>query len=186
MRDANLAQAVSFWPDDAAGRPAPGGAPVAITQLVFHYAPAVYLLTLPLLNRKLAESRRDTNPPWAARAYALLSVASYDATVAVWDAKFHYWTGRPVHFDPGIATLLPNYAHPDYPSAHSAQGGAAEAVLASLFPRDAGYFAAWAEEMAASRVWAGIHFPSACQEGLALGRAVGRAVLEQGVAGGTA
>jgi membrane-associated phospholipid phosphatase len=180
VRDANPALAGSFWPDDSAGRPAPGAAPVSIPQLVFHYAPAVFLLTLPLLNRKLAEERRDANPPWAARAYALLSVASYDATVAAWDAKFHYWTGRPVHFDPSITTLLPNYAHPDYPSTHSAQGGAAETVLAQLFPRDAAYFAAWAEEMAASRVWAGIHFPSACRAGLALGRSAGRAVLARG------
>ena len=166
-----------FWPEHPAGRPAPGGAPVAVPQAVFHYAPATYLLMQPLLHRKLAEYRRDTNPPWAARAYALLSVAAYDATVAAWDAKFHYWAGRPVHFDPGITTLLPNYAHPDYPSAHATQGGAAEAVLARLFPRDAAYFAAWAEELAASRVWAGIHFRSACEAGLALGRAAGRVTV---------
>ena len=81
---------------------------------------------------------------------------------------------RPVHFDPSTTTLFPTPAHPDYPSAHATQGEAAEAVLAHLFPRDAAYFAAWAEELAASRLWAGIHFRSACDAGLALGRAVGR------------
>jgi membrane-associated phospholipid phosphatase len=178
-RDANLAQVGAFWTDDPAPRPAPGAAPVFIPQLVFHYAPAVYLLTLPLLNRRLSETRRDANPPWAARAYALLSVAGYDATVAAFEGKYHYWTGRPVHFDASTTTLLPNYAHPDYPSGHSTQGGAAEAVLAALFPRDAARLAAWAEELAASRVWAGIHFPSACAAGLTLGRTVGGRVVER-------
>jgi membrane-associated phospholipid phosphatase len=178
-RELNAAHG-AFWPEAPAGRPAPGAAPVTVPQAVYHYAPSTYLLMQPLLHRKLAEYRRDANPPWAARASALLSVAAYDATVAAWDGKFHFWVGRPAHFDPSVTTLLPNYAHPDYPSAHAAQGGAAEAVLARLFPRDAAYFAAWAEELAASRVWAGIHFPSACQAGLALGRAVGRAAVERG------
>jgi hypothetical protein len=87
--------------------------------------------------------------------------------------------GRPVHFDPGIAPLLAGNPHPDYPSAHATQAGAAEAVLAHLFPRDAAYFAAWAEELAASRVWAGIHFRSACETGLALGRAAGQRAIER-------
>jgi membrane-associated phospholipid phosphatase len=178
-RDANLAQAGLFWPEDPAGRPAPGAAPVAVPQAVFQYAPQTYLQMQSLLHRKLFESRRDANPPWAARAYALLSVAAYDASVACWDSKFHYWVGRPVHFDPGIVTLLAGNPHPDYPSAHSTQAGAAEAVLAHLFPRDAAYFAAWAEELAASRVWAGIHFRSACEAGLALGRAAGQRAIER-------
>jgi membrane-associated phospholipid phosphatase len=179
VRDANLGQAGVFWPEDPVGRPSPGAAPVAVPQVVFHYAAQTYLQMHALLHRKLAESRRDANPPWAARAYALLSVAAYDASVAAWDSKFHYWVGRPVHFDPGLAPLLPINSHPDYPSAHATQAGAAEAVLAHLFPRDAAYFAAWAEELAASRVWTGSHFRSACEAGLALGRAVGRRAIER-------
>ncbi len=182
-RDANLGQAGLFWPDDPAGRPPPGAAPVAVPQAVFQYAPQTYLQMQTLLHRKLFESGRDASPPWAARAYALLSIAAYDASVACWDSKFHYWSGRPVHFDPGITPLLPVNPHPDYPSAHATQAGAAEAVLAHLFPRDAAYFAAWAEELAASRLWAGIHFRSACDAGLALGRAVAGIALERGGGG---
>ena len=59
-----------------------------------------------------------------------------------------------------------------------------EAVLAHLFPRDAAYFAAWAEELAASRLWAGIRFRSACDAGLALGRAVGRRAIERALPDG--
>ncbi|HEY3083402.1 MAG TPA: hypothetical protein VGM69_26215 [Chloroflexota bacterium] len=36
-----------------------------------------------------------------------------------------------------------------------------------------------ARENAASRLWAGIHFRSACEVGLQLGRAVGQAVIDR-------
>ena len=68
--------------------------------------------------------------------------------------------------------------------AHATQAGAAQAVLAHLFPRDAASFAAWAEELAASRLWTGSHFRSACDAGLALGRAVGRRAIERALADG--
>ena len=65
------------WLEHPAGRPAPvpGAAPAGVQQLVYHYAPLVHLLWLPQLNRKLAESRLDANPPRAARAYAAVAVA---------------------------------------------------------------------------------------------------------------
>ena len=43
----------------------------------------------------------------------------------------------------------------------------------------AGFFDAQAEQVAASRIWAGLHFRTDCAAGLALGRAVARAVLER-------
>jgi hypothetical protein len=112
-----------------------------VPQAVNHYAPHSYLRLQPLLHRKLAEAWRDANPPWAARTYALLSVAAYDAAVAAWDAKFHSWVACPYRSDPGLAPLLPGKPRPDYPSAHARQAGAAEAVLERLFPRDAASFA---------------------------------------------
>ena len=174
---AGLAQAGSYWAEDPGGRPAPDAGPVALWQLVYYYAPQVHLLWLPQLQRKLAEARLDANPPRAARAYAAVSVAGYDAAVACWEGKYHYWTGRPVHFDPGLTTLLPSYAHPDYPSGHATVDAAAAEVLAALFPRDGAYFRSRAAENAASRVWAGIHFRSAVEAGLTLGQAVGQRVV---------
>ena len=46
-----------------------------------------------------------------------------------------------------------------------------------LFPHDEHFFQSRAEEDAASRVWAGIHFRSAIEAGLQLGRDVGEAVI---------
>ena len=50
-------------------------------------------------------------------------------------------------------------------------------MLSYLFPRDEHFFQSRAEENAASRIWAGIHFRSAIEAGLKLGRDVGDAVI---------
>ena len=176
-RDAHPLTELFFWPEDPAGRPEPDSVPFSSNQAVFYWAPLVHLLAEPELARKLWEYRLDTNPPRAARAYALVGVALYDATVACWDGKYHYWVARPNQFDPGLTTVLPTYPNPDYPSGHSTGVAAVEAVMAYLFPREKAFFDARAEEDAASRVWAGIHFRSACEAGVKLGRDVAGAVI---------
>jgi membrane-associated phospholipid phosphatase len=80
--------------------------------------------------------------------------------------------------------VLPTYPIPDYPSGHAGTAGATAAMLAYLFPRDAGFFNSRAEELGASRIWAGIHFRSASESGLALGRAVAGKVIERAMADG--
>jgi len=177
-RDANPATELFFWPPDPAGRPRPDTVPISSNQLVFYYAPVLHFVWGPELSQKLSEYRWDVNPPRAARAYALVSIAGYDATVAAWDGKFHYWTARPNQFNPTLETVLPTYPIPDYPSAHAATQGGTSTVLAYLFPRDAHFFESRAAENAASRLWAGIHFRSACDAGLDLGRTVGQAVID--------
>jgi membrane-associated phospholipid phosphatase len=183
-RDANPFSELFFWPEDPAGRPAPGTVPISSNQIVFYYAPLLHLLWTPELNQKLMEYRLDRNPPRAARAYALVSVAAYDATVASWEAKYFYWTARPDQFDPTIKTIIPTYPIPDYPSGHATTGGATGAMLGYLFPRDADFFNSRAEELGASRMWAGIHFRSAIESGLALGRAVAGKVIQTAMSDG--
>ena len=75
--------------------------------------------------------------------------------------------------------LFPAPNHPSYPAAHGCGDGAVEAVLSSLFPRDATYFKERAEEGAWSRLWAGIHFRSNIEAGLTLGRSIGRLPVQQ-------
>jgi len=104
---------------------------------------------------------------------ALLGVASFDSFVSCFEAKYHYLVPRPVQFDRSVDALFPAPNHPSYPAAHGCGDGAAEVVLSSLFPRDAAYFKDLAEEGAMSRLWAGIHFRSDIEAGLALGRSVG-------------
>ena len=177
QRDAFRGTELSYWAEDPAGRPAPDSGPFSSNQIVFHYAPFLHLVWSTELNRRLAEYRLDTNPPRAARAYALVAIAGYEATVACWEAKFFYWTARPNQFDPTITTVLPTYPIPDYPSGHAATLGGSHTMLAYLFPREAAAFQSEAVENAASRLWAGIHFRSACDTGLALGRDVAARVV---------
>ncbi len=88
-------------------------------------------------SQKLFEYRLDTNPPRAARAYALGSVALYDTFVATGDAKYTYWAIRPFMLDETVTTVFATPNHPSYPAFHASLSGAMETVLGALFPRDA-------------------------------------------------
>ena len=167
-----------FWAEDPAGRPAPGSAPVATDQAAYHWATFNHLQWGPETSQKIFEYRWDTNPPRAARAYALVSVAAFDTTVACWGTRYVYWAARPNNLDPALVTLFPTPAQPSYPSGHSCIAGATSRTLEYLFPRDAPYFRSRAEELAASRLWAGIHFRHDNEDGLKLGRAVAEKVVE--------
>jgi membrane-associated phospholipid phosphatase len=182
-RSANLNRVGHFWGQDPAGRPA--GAQISTAQAAFHWTSLNSLLWEAELNQKLFEYRLDANPPQAARAYALTSVAGYDAAVACWDAKYAYWSPRPVHVDPTVTPLFTTPLHPSYPSGHSSVVGATSATLGHLFPHAAECLRLNAEEMAASRMWAGIHFRSDNEVGLALGRAVAQAVIDRAATDGS-
>jgi membrane-associated phospholipid phosphatase len=112
----------------------------------------------------------------AARALALMSVAQADAVIAVWDAKYTWWTSRPITEDPDLDMLLPTPAYPSYPSGFSAVVGSAAVVLGHLFPRAEVDLMAAAAEAAAARCWSGIHFPLDDDIGLEMGYQVGRLV----------
>ena len=128
--------------------------------------------------RHIFERHLDTNPPEAARIYALVSVTQNDAILACWDAKYAYWAMRPFQVDSQFVTLFPTPNHPSYPAAHGCSSGALAAILAYLFPEEAEAITARGEEAAMSRMWGGIHFPSDIEAGLALGRAVAGKVIE--------
>ncbi len=132
-----------------------------------------------ITNLKIFETRMSEDPPKAARAMALLGIASFDSFIGCFEAKYHYLAPRPFQMDPNIIMLFPAPNHPSYPAAHGCGDGAAEAILSYLFPHDAAYFRARAEEGAMSRIWAGIHFRSDVDAGLTLGRSVGQLVAEE-------
>jgi membrane-associated phospholipid phosphatase len=127
--------------------------------------------------RRIFEYRLDTNPPAAARVYALAHAAMHDAGVACWDAKYTYWAVRPFQLDPTITTVFTTPNHPSYPSAHSCLSAAYGAVLGQLFPREAGYYTALTNDIGEARIMGGIHFRTDCDAGLALGRQVAGVVL---------
>jgi membrane-associated phospholipid phosphatase len=161
-------------------RPRPaGGANFTTARVAYFWQANVTKIWNDILTTKLFEYQLDRNPPRAARAYALMNIAAHDATIACWDGKYTYWAARPGMLDPTIVTLFPNPNHPSYPSAHSMFDGPYGEVLGYLFPRDAAFFTAQAQEAGSSRLWAGIHFRSDIEAGLEIGRAVAQRVIER-------
>lgn len=128
--------------------------------------------------KRIFEHHLDSNPPQAARIYALLSIAQYDAIVACWDAKYTYWAMRPFQLDPTLVTLFPTPNHPSYPAAHACYSSATATMLSHFFPAEAAFIQAKAEEAGMSRMWAGIHFRSDIETGMALGKAAAEKVIE--------
>jgi hypothetical protein len=122
--------------------------------------------------------------PAAARVLAAVNTAQADAFIACWDAKFTYWSERPVtaiqrEIDAGWLPYIATPPFPSYVSGHSTTSGAASEVLAAYFPRSARRLRAWAEEAAVSRLYGGIHFASDNEAGLAIGRKVAKAAIRR-------
>ena len=174
-----------FWPDDPAGRPAPDQGPKATEQIAYHYAKLNHLLWAPQLAQKIFEYRWDQNPPRAARAYALTSIASFDTLVACWGTRYLYWYPRPFQIDPSITPTFTTPNQPAYPSGHSCIEGATSRVLEYLFPRDAAAIRSRAEELADESLVGPDPLDWDNQNGLALGRGVGDKVIEWAKADGS-
>ena len=130
----------------------------------------------------ILEARWDDNAPRAARAYALMNIAAYDALVACFDAKYTYWAIRPFQYDPDFTPLFTTPNHPSYPAAHSCGTMAGAAILAELFPLNAEEVMALAKEAGEARIWGGIHFRSDVVAGEALAQDVAHAVLARAMA----
>jgi hypothetical protein len=131
-----------------------------------------------------------------ARLFALLNIAMADAAICAWDAKYTFDFWRPVtaiaFAEPELnwASFIVTPPFPDYVSGHSTFSGAAATVLALFYGTDDLPFTtgsdflpnvyrsfltclAAAEEAAVSRLYGGIHFRSANQDGLQAGINIG-------------
>jgi membrane-associated phospholipid phosphatase len=64
----------------------------------------------------------------AAQVLALASVAMADAFVCCWDAKYAYWTARPITADPALKVLIATPPFPSYTSGHSTVSATAATV----------------------------------------------------------
>jgi hypothetical protein len=142
-----------------------------------------------------------------ARLFALLNIAEADAGIVAWDAKYEYNFWRPITAirqadtdgnpdtlaDPTWNPLLVTPHFPEYISGHSTFSGAADAVLTSFFgdisftnssaglpgvTRSFDSFTQAADEAGSSRIYGGIHFQSANEDGLTAGRALGNYVTK--------
>ena len=126
---------------------------------------------------RMFEQGLDADPVAAARAYALMSVAQHDAVIACWDAKYTYWSLRPIHMEPALKTVFATPNYPSYPSGHACVSNAIAEVIAAEFPAYAEAIRARAAEAYESRIWAGIHFRHEMVAGKDIGVTVAQQVL---------
>lgn len=129
---------------------------------------------------------------------ARVGIATADGFIGCWHGKFQYDLLRPQTYirrviDPKWEPLLITPPFPEYPSGHSSQTGAAATVMTKLFddnfaftdmtdrsdglpPRNFTSFWAAAREAGISRLYGGIHFRAAVDNGLDQGRCIGEFV----------
>lgn len=108
---------------------------------------------------------------------ALLAGTLAANTAATFLAKNHYDRPRPFQVDPSIK---PPFEHPksgSYPSGHSSTAFAAARVIAVLEPSLAKEAYELATQVAVSRVYSGVHFPSDIVTGALLGTGIAETVL---------
>jgi hypothetical protein len=149
---------------------------------------------------------RGLNTLESARMMAMAHVSAADSLVGCWEAKYHYNFWRPQHAiqradtDGNPATVqdttwthLLNGNHPEYPSGHACFTSGATHALAEYFgtdrvpltitstvtgtTRDFDRLREVRREVARARVYGGLHFSEAMQDGEQLGARTTRYVL---------
>jgi len=123
-------------------------------------------------------AKHRTVPPMAARLYALLSVAQYDALVAAWNNKYFHNRPAPETVASSLNPLVVIHADPVYPSEHATVAAACAAVLAYYYPDEVEFLESKVTEHTESRLWAGVNFRSDITTGDSLGREVAQIVIE--------
>jgi hypothetical protein len=119
------------------------------------------------------------SPVRSARILAAVQAGINDAFIITWYFKYLWDVPRPNQLDQKLVTSICTPKFPTYPSGHSAISGTAEVILSYFFPPEADRLKKLAEECSISRLYGGVHFVEDLDEGLRLGRQIGRIVTEQ-------
>ncbi|WP_423149436.1 phosphatase PAP2 family protein [Rubrolithibacter danxiaensis] len=120
-----------------------------------------------------------SNPPYAARAYAYVSVAQYDALIMAWKFKKQYNRPAPYNIDGSISVSIPKSELPSYPSEDAVIAGASVELMKLLFPADVDYITKMAEDEKNYRIWSGANVKSDLAAGDSLGRWVARKIIQR-------
>ena len=186
------------------------GQDVSTTRTADQTAAAMFWASAPIWNtwNQVAQNlavTRHASLEQTATVFANLDLALADATIGLYDAKYHYLVWRPVTAiqlgdtignpaivgDPNWTPLAVTAADPSYPGAHSTISQAAATVLAAFYghhqhlaitlsgvTRTFGSFQAAANEAGLSRIFAGQHTRLDHEAGQRLGSQVADFVLD--------
>jgi hypothetical protein len=138
----------------------------------------------------------------SSRFYAMLYLTAADAAIACWDDKAHWLHWRPISAireaesdgnpatsaDPNWVSLIANPPYPEHPAGHPCVSGSIVATLRDFFRSDRRDFGATSavsgttrsftrfsqaiDEIIDARVYSGIHFRTADEQGAEIGRRV--------------
>ena len=133
-------------------------------------------------------------------AYTHVSVALFDAFISCWDEKWNTLVVRPEtlinkHYDEEWLPLLQTPPFPEYTSGHSVISRASAVVLTELYGDNFSFtdttevafglpvrsytsFLHASEEAAISRLYGGIHYMMAIEEGVSQGNKVGEHIVQ--------
>lgn len=149
----------------------------------------------------IAARKKNADLATSAAAYVLTAVALYDGFISCWEEKYRSNLIRPetyinAYIDEQWRPLLQTPPFPEYTSGHSVISNAAAVVLTHFFGADfsfdddteTGYglpirsfrsFDAAAKEAAISRLYGGIHYRAAVENGQVQGQKIGEKVLQK-------
>ncbi len=133
------------------------------------------------------------------RVYAVVSIGLFDAFISCWDEKYRSNLIRPEsvineYIDPEWLPLLQTPPFPEYTSGHSVASTASSVILTALFGDEFAFdddtevefglpirtfrsFYHAADEASISRLYGGIHYRPAIENGIIQGRKVGELVV---------
>jgi hypothetical protein len=157
---------------------------------------AHWILISQIASKKTKSSFEET-----VNTYTKTSIAIADAFISCWDEKYRSNLIRPEtvinqHIDPDWLPILQTPPFPEYVSGHSVVSGSASVVLTKLFgdnfafndtseipyglpPRNFKSFYDASAEAALSRLYGGIHYRAAIDNGLDQGKSVGHFVANK-------
>ena len=136
----------------------------------------------------------------AALAYAKTGIAMFDVTTILFTHKYSFNLVRPITYIRNVMghsnwlALFNTPPHPEFPAGHAVTGANVATILTDVFgenfqfenhsydylnlpPRHYNSFSEMAQEMADSRVYAGIHYQATCDKSLVQGKKVAANVL---------
>ncbi|SHG64516.1 PAP2 superfamily protein [Flavobacterium micromati] len=127
-----------------------------------------------------------SNPPYAARAYAYVSAAQYDALIATWHYKKLYNRAAPFAVDATLPVLVPKSTLPSYPSEDAVLAGVTVELLKLLFPTEIAYVQEKADEQKLYRILSGANVRSDVDAGIILGRKIAAKFIARAASDGSA
>ncbi len=149
----------------------------------------------------IATRKAQSNFQETINAYTNVSIALFDAFISCWDEKWDTLVVRPEtiinkYYDEEWLPILQTPPFPEYTSGHSVISRASAVVLTNLYGdnfafddtteveyglpvRSFNSFIEASEEAAISRLYGGIHYMMAIEEGVAQGEDVGQYVVEK-------